>query len=219
MFELLGGLATSLLGGLFGSSKKETATQAETGTESTTGRTLNKPTEDALTTAVMGLLSGGLSQGTSALSSALQSGQDNPIQFNREEYVKGITDQATQKLDTDLESNLNSLFSGLGSGSGGNTMAALLERKARSQNAVDVAGVKQQAEGTGIQIEQSLQSDKVSQAATATDSFTKILTELLGGLKGASVSQDTTTNKNTDSKGTSSTIGFSGIKLPGTGTY
>lgn len=201
----------SLVSGLFGGNKTESSSQKQESTTSSSGRTLNEPTENALTSVILSLLGGGAQTAQNNLQATIQEDSSNPIDFDRKAFVKGVTDQAKSTTSDALESDLNGLFSSIGSGPSGNSMATLLANRERNKSAANLAGIEANAEATGAQIEQGIRTSKVSNAAVGANSVTDFMQAILQGLKGASIEESSQTKGTATATGNSSEFGFKNL--------
>jgi len=203
----------SIVSGLFGGSKKESSNTAKAGKSSTIATTLDADVTNDLGSSIRDLLAGGTSASVAALSSGLSSLQSNPTTFDRAAYVKGTTDRASAGINDNLEGALNGLFSGTGTGDKDNSMAALLANRLRRSSASELAGVEAQAEATGAQIESGIKGQETSSAAQYTSELTSLLSALVGGAKGAVVTEDKVYDETAKGSGKSSSFGFNGESL------
>lgn len=196
-----------------GQKKTENSSSNESSSSKSTARTLNPGTESDLVAGIHSLFGGGIAQGQKALGSQLDKITGQPIAFNKDAFVKGITDAGTAKLDSSLEASLNDLFTGIGAGAGGNSMAAILANKLTRANEVDKAGIKASAEGSGAQIASGIRNDETSGIESLTAGFGKMLESMLTGVKGATVTEDTSGTKKANSTGDAKASGFDGNNL------
>lgn len=209
MLNFLLPIAGALIGGLSAKKTKSSSTSDTTGTKVSTGRTLNKAAEDQLL-AMLGPLLGGASGAMSNLSSTSSRGLANPIEFDREAFVQGITGRARTRINEDLESNLNSLFSGLGANAGGNSMAFLLADRTRRAAASEEAGIEQEATATGVGLEKDIKMAETAIASEAASGFASLLGTILSTLKGAEVTENSVLTEKGKTTGKESGVGWSG---------
>lgn len=134
--------------------------------------------------------------GQSALRDQLTEIQNNPIDFDADAFVKGITDQARSSVNSKLESDVNSTVSATGGSTSGNSAASLLANRLRGDAAANIAGVQQSAAGTAAQIESSLQAQRSASIAGVAGSVNDSLTSLLAALRGGETQQDTKSAEN-----------------------
>lgn len=191
-------------------SKSETTNTSESGTSKSSARTLSAGTEGELTGVLSGLLSGGISNSTNALNAQTDDVRNNPIQFDRESFVKGITGKADADLLEGFQTSLNDLFSGLGANAGSNSAALLLKDKLNTKRAVESAGVRANAESTGVQIQDALKKSQTGQLTDIAAQFKGLLDPLITGVKGASVTETTDSSKKGTGTGTAKESGFDG---------
>lgn len=208
-FTILG-LVGPLIGGLFGSQKQESSTTSQEENRDTKTRSLSEPAEAGLTNTLLSLLGGGLGDASAALKSSIAKDTSNPINFDRDAFVKGITDRARSETSDALESDLNDLFTKIGSGAGANSMAAILANKTRSAAAAKVAGIEQDATAQGVQIEEGLKTGVSTRANSNVQTFTNLLTSLIAGVKGASTTETSRATGKSTTNGSSSGSGFDG---------
>lgn len=211
-------MAVTGIGSLFGGNKKsetQNTNTNESGTQDSAARTLSSGVEDSLTKFLQNLSGGALKKSTDSLTGEVDKITGNPIEFDPVAYVKGITEKADADLDEGLSKNLNALFSGIGSNSGGNSMAALLENKMRRQNATESAGIKQTATAQSVGIQDQLRSSEAGELVGINNQLGKLFETLIGGVKGAVVTEFTSSKKNSSGTGKSesSSIGFDGSNL------
>lgn len=116
--------------------------------------------------------------------------------FNRDNYVKGVTDAAQSKSDMVLDATKGNIADMVGAKTDNSSMATLLANRATTDASAGVAGVKAQAEATANQILDQNANTAIA-AKGADDGF---MTQLLAALKGGT--QTTTTAANEGSTGT-----------------
>lgn len=202
-------LATNFIGGGAGSttdkneSSNQTANQKVTGNQSQSSAGSQSANRREFSDGFLQLLEltakdalGSSAAGASALRDQLAEVQNNPINFDADAFVKGITEQAKSSVMGQLESDVNSTVSATGGSTSGNSASALLASRLRNDAAANIAGVQASAQGTAAQIQSGLQSQRSSTIAGVAGSVNDSLTSLLAALRGGEVQQDTTSKEN-----------------------
>jgi hypothetical protein len=139
---------------------------------------------------------GSQAQTADVLRNELTSIANNPIDFDADAFVKGVTDSARTAAMYKLDSDINATVSATGGSTSGNSAAALLANRLRNETGANLAGINANARGTAAQIESGLQANRVQSITGITDSVDKSLTSLLAALRGAETQQDTKSVEN-----------------------
>lgn len=179
-------------------------TGATTQTGATTGSTTGQQTTQQQATQFSEPV---LSSLESTVQSLLGTLPGSPSQldnnFNHEAFVQGGTEAAASKIQTDLESSLNSIFDQFGGRDDQNSMATLLANRGRSDAAASIAGVRSQLEGQAQEIERNRFLANL-QGVGQQEGF---LTQVLDALKGGRAATTGTTQTAEQTAGTSQQAG------------
>lgn len=153
----------------------------------------------------------GLSEGQQAINTRLQqlAAEGAGAGFDPNAYADRVTAAAATRAQGDLESRINSMQSQVGGTETGNTMAALLGQRLRTDAATELAGVRASAEAQGQQIRQQQQGSITDQMlglqGAGSDTLQGLITALrgaqgtetqVGTSTGTETSRDTTTGTN-----------------------
>lgn len=162
-----------------------------------------------------------LGAGQTAINTRLQqlAAEGSGAGFDPNAYADRVTAAAATRAQGDLESRINSMQSQVGGTETGNTMAALLGQRLRTDAATEIAGVRASAEAQGQQIRQQQQQSTTDQMlglqGAGSDTLQGLITALrgaqgtetqVGSTTGSQTSRDTTTGTtrtNADSVSTS----------------
>jgi len=139
---------------------------------------------------------GSSAYGADALRTTLDDIQKNPVDFDADAFVKGVTDSARTAATYKTDADINATVSATGGSTSGNSASALLANRIKNETAANLAGINSNARGTAAQIESGLQANRVSSITGITDSVDRSLTSLLAALRGGEVQQDTTSKEN-----------------------
>lgn len=180
---------------------------------------LDDATRDLLTTQVQDLLSS--SSGTkSALMQQLSEVSAMDPNFDTDSFIKGIMDQASSVVASDLESGTGGLESRIGAGESSNSAAALLSAKLRGAAAANLSGIKAQATAQAADIASRTAESKTTQLGQITGQLQQGTNTLLNSLLSASQTESSTESGTTTSAGTtkSTTAGQTSESGTQTGT-
>lgn len=171
------------------STEQVNTTQQQTGV---TNR-LDSETLGSLTDAVRQALSGkAVGAGGQAAAARLSEVQNTGAEFDADAYVRGIMEQTSSRLNSDLESGGNKIKSTVGARGGTNSAAALLEAKLNQQGAAELAGVNSQAVATAAEIKRQEQESKTGQITNLAAQTDSQIGNILGALLQATETQSQT---------------------------
>lgn len=215
---VLGGakLFANVLGG--GSGSKSTTSGNQKSTTRTQGSTTANRREysDGFLAALEQSTSDAL--GSSAVGGAALRGQIEKVQaanlggeaipFDMDAFVRGVTDQASNLITNQANSNIQQTASATGGSTSGNSQAALLASRINNDAAANIAGVRQQATAQGAQIKASLRDQQVNELASGTQQLAGLqssvdagLATLLNALRGGETYQEVSTDETTNASG------------------
>lgn len=129
--------------------------------------------------------------------------------FDADSYIRDMVAGASDSINNDVRANVNAIAANTGGSSSGNSAAALLENRLRTEGAAKIAGVKAEATGSAAQIASSLREQQVNELSAGTGQISSLvsagdagLTTLLNALRGGETYQEV--NNNETQTGTSS---------------
>lgn len=125
--------------------------------------------------------------------------------FDVNAYVSGITKAAAAASQGDVESRVNGMLSATGGSESGNSMAALLGNRIRSDAQASLAGTVASATAQGQQLQQAQQESLSSQILSLSGGVTGVLNDLLGAAKGGQTSSTAASTQTDNTVGTSTT--------------
>jgi putative membrane protein len=211
--------------------KLETTNQTQNGTQSTKGTTTNTgtTTQQGQTTGTQTQATTGATTNTGATTGVTQqttsqfdaqtldqlksavsslfgsvSGPKTQVgNFNADEFVSGGMAKARADSTLALEDNLNQMTSAIGGRADGNSMAALLANRARSDNAATLAGTEAQltAQANEIVRNNALAGSQIDSQSQA------FLSNLLQSLRGGETTTTGTEQQQTNQSGTTTGTG------------
>lgn len=215
----LGKLASNVLGG--GSGKKETTSAKTNQTMKTTGQTtasrqeysdgfLANLEQTANTALGRNVAAGEAIDAQLAKVTAANLGGD-PVEFDPEAYVRGITTQANQSIDNTLRGGVNAIAANTGGSASGNSAAALLANRMAGDAAAQKAGVAAEATGTATDLQIRARAARADELSAGTQMISGLsstsdagLTTLLNALRGGETYQEVNNNESTTTAGSSS---------------
>jgi len=169
---------------------KETTntTQKETGVSTGTRQEFSDAFLKNLESVALGALSG------SNLNRAAMAGEvgrisETPISFDPNAFVRDTVRGAESAISGKLESDVNQTMSAVGGSTSGNSQAALLANRLRTDAANSVAGVRASATATGQQLASELSRSRTEQLSGVTTAMDAGLATLLNALKGGETAQ------------------------------
>lgn len=225
MLGLIGGLLGGL-GGLFGNDEESESTTTENfevDRDSNT-KAWGKDLNDELLAQLEKLMgtqvgSGQAEMASGALATRLQQllAMSEEKGFDVNTYRDGVMKQAVAGARLDLESNLNGLMADVGSSTGSNSMAALLENRMRNMTAANLAGINSEATATGEGIRLEQQKAITEGINASSGNLASQIMAIIQATRGASQRGESVTKEHSEGTSTSHTksSGSSGGGLGG----
>ncbi len=199
----IGSIAASVGSALFGKDKKTQTTQ-NVEDSFTKGEQLKQFGEQQLSDQLLGQLeglfttaldSGGFQAGQNSLYGRLAqlNSQAQEPQFDVAGFAKGVRDSAATGINFSLEDQINGLASNIGGSESGNSMAALLGNRMRTDATKELAGIETNAFAAGEQIRQAQQAQLTSGIQGLTDSAANQILSLINSTSGQRTAGTATT--------------------------
>lgn len=212
-------LASNFLGG--GSGKKVTTSGSTNETRNTTSSTSANRRE--YSDGFLQLLESGAAdaiRSSSTTKASLESQVDKVnkanlggpgVEFDGDAFIRGIVTGARNSIENSLRGNVNAIAAGTGGSSSGNSAAALLENRMRTEAAAQLGSIEQQATGQAVQLELATREQKANELASGTNQLTQLgsamdssMIALINALRGGETDQTVEAKENTNTSGSSS---------------
>lgn len=167
--------------------QQQDQSQSQTGTNRTTGTT-NSLSSD-LVSGVEGKVQSILSTGFNDENfKTLSNGINGRDDFNVDEFVSNTVGVARNRGEQLLQEQGSAFSSGIGGSAGGNSMAALMAQRGRNDLETNLAGISSSARAQG----EGIVNENLATAGGLQNVLTQAVSGLVGGVKGANQTIDTT---------------------------
>lgn len=157
----------------------QTSSETQTGTVTR----LDSDTLSLLTDTVRAALAG--TNGQSAVTDRIEEISGGGSLFDGDKYVQGVMNQATSRMNRDIESGGNQIASRAGASSRTNSATALLRAKLNQEGASELAGIRAEAERTAAELKRADQESRTSQIGSLSNQQNTALSNMLNSLLGA----------------------------------
>ncbi len=157
-------------------------TQQQQQTTSASGKTTQQSFSDALASGIEGSIQGLLGD-LGSTASSLNPGIEALGNFNADQFVQGVMEQARVQQQSQLDQSINGLVDAIGGTPQSNSMSALLAGKLTNESAANLAGIQSQA----TEESQKILQGNLGAQASAMSSVNDLIPAIISAFKGGNV--------------------------------